>query len=272
MEHNAITSDLALTKKPSATLPDPIDQEVLEEAARAGVLYGKRKSRTNPRMKQYIYTTRNGVEVFDFPQTLEYLEKALVFLKNAVAEQKQILIVGSTPPAKQFVRELAEAHSYPYVVERWLGGTLTNYPTISKRVGYYLGLKADRAAGKFDIYTKKERVALDKNIEKMDRLFGGLEKLTSYPQVLIVINPQFHAIAVREANQRGVPVVALISSDGNPDVIQYPIPANDHARNSIQWFLGHIKKAFKEGMILRAQQQAEAEKAVASQEKARSDV
>ncbi len=244
-------------EKATAPAEQAVDPALLEAMARAGVVYGRKKSKTHPRMRPYIFTTRNGIEMFDLTQTWAALERAGAFLQTVVAKSGMILIVGTAPAAKEFVAALAAKFKLPYVVERWLGGTLTNFKTISERLQYYLKLRADRDAGRLEKYTKKERIEFDKEIKRLTTLFGGLEGMTALPQALLIVGASKHATAVREARRMKIPIVALMSTDMNPELIDYPIPGNDNARSSIAWVLGEIEKYLEKG---KAEQAAHAEK------------
>jgi small subunit ribosomal protein S2 len=224
------------------------DTAILEEMAKAGILFGRKRSRTNPKMKKYIYTNRNGLEIFDLVQTIELIEKAKNFLKTAVASGRPILFVGTTPASQAVTKAIAEKFGFPFVAERWLGGTLTNFETISKRLNYYMNLKSDQQTGKLDKYTKKERTAMDKEIERLTRLFGGLEKMTSMPSAVIVAGADAHLIAIREANRMKVPVVSLANTSAGPEMINYVIPANDNALSSIQYIFAKLGEGISEGI------------------------
>lgn len=221
---------------------------VLEEMAKAGILFGRRRMWTNPKMREFVFTNRNGVEIFDLTKTLQAIEKAGEALKTAVKTGKPILIVGTSPAAQAAVLSLAKEFSYPFVVERWLGGTLTNFSAISERLNYYLRLKSDLESGKLDKYTKKERVEMDKEIERLTKLFGGLEKMTTMPSALLVVSAAKHTIAIKEAKDTGVPVVAIANSDANPDVIDFLIPANDNSKAGIEWITQRLGKYIQEGL------------------------
>ncbi len=228
------------------------DTAVLEEMAKAGLLFGRKRSRTNPRMKKYIYTTRNGFEIIDLMQTIEKIEAAQKFLKEVVKTGRPILFAGTTPASSTVTKEVAERLNQPFVAERWLGGTLTNFETISKRLGYYMTLKADQAAGRLDKYTKKERTAMEKEITRLTRLFGGLERLSALPAVVIVVGADSHEIATREANRMKIPVIAITNTTANPDMIQYVIPANDNSKSSIAYVLAKLEEAISQGVKERA--------------------
>jgi len=220
------------------------DELLFEEMAQAGILYGRKKSKTHPRMKKFIFATRNGFEVFDLPKTLNALLKAKSFLAETIGNRGTIMLVGTGPAAKELIYNLAVKTGFPYVTERWLGGTLTNYKTLSKRVEYYKQLKSDKAAGKLDKYTKKERVLIDKKIEKMARLFGGLENLNRLPDALFIIDANRHDIAIREAKKRNIPVVVIVNSDTDPESLDYAIPANTNSKAGLAWLINQLEKTF----------------------------
>ncbi len=224
-----------------------IDPMVLEEMAKAGVLYGRKKSKTHPRMKPFIFTTRNGIEILDLSKTMQALEKAGNFLKEIAKKEGLILVVGTKPAAQELTENFAKKFSMLFVIKRWLGGTLTNFKTISKRIQYYMNLKSDRATGKLEKYTKKERVEFDKEIERLNGFFVGLERLTRLPDVLVIINANEHITAVREAKRLKIPIVAILSTDTDPELANYPIPANDNSKTSIAWILGKLEAKVEEG-------------------------
>ncbi len=225
-----------------------IDPALLDEIIKAGILYGRKKSKTHPRMKPYIFGTRNGIELIEPPKTLEALEKAGEFLKEAVKKDGTILMVGTQPSAQELIEELAKKFAFPYVVKRWLGGTLTNFATINKRLQYYMNLKADRATGKLEKYTKKERLEFDRLIAKMDGFFLGLERMPKLPGALLVVNANEHITAIREARRMKIPVVAILSTDTDPEIVEYPIPANDNSKASIAWILAKLEAKVAEGI------------------------
>lgn len=224
----------------------PANLPVLEEMAKAGLFLGHQKSKTHPRMKQFIFTTRNGMEVIDLSQTWQALETALEFLKVKIAAGGTILFAGTTPAAKAAVEDFTKKVNSPYVIERWLGGTLTNFKTMAKRVAHFKKLKIDRASGKFDKYTKKERLNIDREIAKLALHFSGVENMENLPSVVFVVDAQSHLIAVREARRMRIPVIAMINTASDPDLIDYPIPANDRSKAGIEWVLAKVEAAMEE--------------------------
>lgn len=227
------------------------EETLYQEMIKAGVLYGRKKSKTNPKMTKYIFTTRKGIEIFDLAQTVKLLDQAADFLREKIkntpsSSSPKVLVVGTQPAAKELVKNFSEKFGLIYVNERWLGGTLTNFKVISQRINYYLRTKADKETGRLDKYTKHERLKINELITKMAKVFIGLEKMTQVPEALLVIDPEEHQTAVREANRLKIPVVAIASTDANPDQIQYIVPANDNARSSLLWVFGYIEKKLGE--------------------------
>ncbi len=232
----------------------PANLPVLEEMAKLGLFLGHQKSKTHPRMKPYIFTARNKMEVIDLAQTWTALEKALEFLKSKLINGGKVLLVGTTPATKAATEEVAKKLDLPYVTERWLGGTLTNFKTLAKRIAYFKKLKTDRAAGKFDKYTKKERLNIDREIEKLTLNFSGTENMENLPSVLFVVDVPSHLIAIREAKRVGVPVIAVINTDSDPTTVDYPIPANDRSKAGVEWILSKVEAVVEEAKLAASQQ------------------
>jgi len=247
----AISYTMAITDEiiGASNLSSNSEEEIagLEELIQSGVLYGRKKSKTNPRMTSFIQMTRNGIEIFDAAKVIKVIEIASEFIKGIAQKNGKLLLVGTQPAAKELIKAMAEKFSWPYVTERWLGGTLTNFKTLSQRVNYFIKLKADRAANRLAKYTKKERLQFDREIARMEKLFGGLERLDKLPDALLIVNTVVHDTALREARRLKIPVIGLINSDGDPSLITYPIPANANARSSIKWILEKLEKAAEEG-------------------------
>ncbi len=221
------------------------DESLIQEMIKTGLLYGKAKSKTHPRMKQFIFGTRNNIEIIDLVKTAEHFKKAIEFLKSVSLKGGQILFVGTQPAAKTSIVEVAKNLNQLYVSTRWLGGTLTNFGTIGKRITYFKKLKEDLKSGALDKYTKKERVDFNREISKLTLLFSGLEAMNQLPEAVVVVSSKIQETTVREAKRMKIPVVALLSTDQNPDPIDYPIPGNDSAPMSIKWVLGKFEEALK---------------------------
>jgi small subunit ribosomal protein S2 len=251
------------------TFNKPQEDAALDEAAKAmvdaGVFYGRKRSKTNPRMKPYIAGNRNEIEIINIQQTEECLGKALAFLKEQVAKGGVVLFVGTQPPARG-IEELAREFGFPVVTRRWIGGTLTNFKIISKRIEYFKKLRTDWEKQAFEHYTKKERVGIERELGRLTELLAGLDTLSALPAVLLVIDPNVHQAAVREARLLKIPIVSLVSTDGDPDLVDYPVPGNNKSQLSINWFLGEVRKALAEGRQAFAAAKAAAEKAAAEKQ------
>ena len=231
------------------------EEALYQEMIKHGVLYGRKKSKTNPKMTKYIFVTRKGIEIFDLAQTVKSIDQAVEFLREKIKNtpsnsSPKVLVVGTQPAAKELVKNFSEKFGLIYVNERWLGGTMTNFKVISQRINYYLRTKADKETGRLDKYTKHERLKINELITKMAKVFIGLEKMTQVPEALLVVDPEEHQTAIREANRLKIPVIAVASTDANPDQIQYLIPANDNARSSLLWVFGYMEKKLSETPVL----------------------
>ncbi len=216
----------------------------------AGVFYGRKRSRTHPRMKRFILSNRNEIEIIDLAKTKELLETAQEFIRETMKKRGNILFVGTQPAAVSGVTELAKAFDLPYVTTRWLGGMMTNFRVIGKRIEHYLKLKNDWQNKAFEAYTKKERVGIERELNKLEELFFGLSNFKGLPAALIIIDPNLHMTAVREAKHLRIPVVSFVNTDSDPELVQYPVVGNNKAKMSIDWFLRHLREAFEEGKRL----------------------
>jgi small subunit ribosomal protein S2 len=227
--------------------------EASREMIEAGVFYGRKKTKTNPKMRQFVFANRGGIEIIDLQKTAEELAKAAEFIKESIKKGKDLgLVVGTEPAAESGIRALAAKFKMPFVTTRWVGGTITNYAIISKRVEHLKTTRADLASGALDRYTKKERLDIEREVKRLEMLMGGLETLSREPDFLIVVNPVTHTTAVREARRRKIPIVAFANVDADPDQIDYLVPGNDKSKSSIVWFLGNVEKAIEEGMKMKA--------------------
>ena len=232
----------------------PANLPILDEMVKAGLFLGHKKSKTHPRMKPYIFGVRNGMDIFDLTKILKGIDEATAFLKTVVAQKGVILFVGTTPAARTVVGEVAGRLHMPYVNERWLGGTLTNFRTLSKRIGYFKKQRADREAGRFAKYTKKEKLEIDREIAKLTTKFTGIETMETLPAALFVVDLAQHMIAVREAHRVGIPVIAIGNSNADPLTAQYLIPANDRSTSGLTWILTRIESAVNEARTTTTQQ------------------
>lgn len=222
-------------------------QNITEEMFQVGVHYGYSKSRRHPSTSPYIFTTKNGVDIINIEKTNELLEKTLEAVTKFATSGKTILFVGTKPEARQQIVETALALNMPYVSERWVGGSLTNFPEIKKRILKLLDLRNQKEKGELDKYTKKEKLLIDREMEDMTKNFQGLTGITKTPDAVFVIDPKKEHIAVVEAKKMNLPVIAVLNTDCNLKQVEYPIVANDASVSSITFFLTKIKEAYTKG-------------------------
>jgi len=217
----------------------------------AGVHFGHRTRRWNPKMKPYIFTERNGIHILDLQQTMARLEEAYNLVRDRVAAGGSVLFVGTKKQAQESIAEEARRCQMPYVDQRWLGGTLTNFRTIRQRIEYLHQLEQRKANGEFEQLPKKEALHLDREIAKLNRRLGGLRDMQRLPALLFVADVRREALAVKEANTLGIPVIAMVDTNCDPDPIDYAIPSNDDAIRAIKLIAGKIADAVIEGRALR---------------------
>lgn len=222
-------------------------QNIVEKMFEAGVHYGYSKSRRHPSVSNYIFTTKNGVDIINIEKTNELFEKAIEVVTKLAASGKTILFIGTKPEARQQIIETALALNMPYVGERWVGGSLTNFPEIKKRIIKLLDLRDKKEKGELDKYTKKENLLINKEMEDMTKNFQGLTGISRIPDAVFVIDPKKEHIAVTEAQKMNLPVIALLNTDCNLKQVQFPIVANDASISSITFFLTKIKEAYTNG-------------------------
>lgn len=220
----------------------------IKDMLAVGAHFGYSSSRMHPKMKPFIFTTRNNVEIFDLEKTLLKLETIKEFLKGLGVGKKTILFVGTKKEVKEPVEKTAKELNALYVTERWLGGALTNFSEIKKRIDYLNDLSQKKISGELEKYTKKERLQIEKNILKMRNYLGGLEQMKNLPSAVIVIDPVKEKVAVAEARKMKIPVVALMGNDCDPGAADYPMPANVSSLSSINYFLSEIAGAYKDGL------------------------
>src|SRR5581483_1177509 len=217
----------------------------------AGVHFGHRTRRWNPRMKPFIFTQRNGIHIIDLQQTMQRLEEAYRVVRDTVAEGGMILFVGTKKQAQETVQQEAVRCGMPYVNDRWLGGTLTNFRTIRARTDYMLRLEERQAMGELDKLPKKEALLLTRELAKLETRLGGLREMKRLPKMLFIVDTLHEQIAIREATALGIPIVALCDTNSDPFPIQYPIPANDDAIRAIKLITAKIADAVIEGKNIR---------------------
>jgi small subunit ribosomal protein S2 len=201
----------------------------------AGAHFGHRTSRWHPKMAPYIHSVKNGSHIIDLFQTLDHLNRALDFIIEINKSGKQVLMVGTKKQAKDIIHELAETTNMPYVTERWLGGMLTNAATIGERVKYLKDLEARMASGQLAAkYSKLEVQHFQEEIDSMNHLYGGIKNMTGQPAALFVVDIVHEATAIREARKLGIPIIAIVDTNADPSLVDYPIPANDDAIKTIK--------------------------------------
>ncbi len=213
-----------------------------DDMVKAGMHFGRKKTIFHPNMEPFIYTLRENIYILDLIKTADSLAKAVAFLKKSMAEAKLILFVGLTKQSADAVKKTAEAVGMPYVVERWLGGTLTNFKTIIARVKYLEDLEKKQASGELEKYTKRERMLKEREIVALRKKFDGLRKLVRVPDILFISSLKESQLPVREAKYAKVKVVGIVNTDSDPKQIAYPIPANDNSRRSVELILEAIKR------------------------------
>lgn len=216
----------------------------------SGVHFGHQTRRWNPKMRPFIYMERNGIHILDLQQTVRRLDEATDWVKNLVADGGVIVFVGTKKQAQDAIREEASRAEMPYVNERWLGGTLTNFQTIRARIRYLDELEERKERGEFEQLPKKEATRLQERLARLTRLLGGIRYLQRLPDALFVVDPDREAIAVKEANRMEIPVVAMVDTNCDPGLIAYPIPANDDAIRAIRLMTARVADAAVEGKAI----------------------
>ena len=219
----------------------------MKQLLEAGVHFGHQTRRWNPKMAEYIFTERNGIYIIDLQKTVRKLEDAYNFVRQLSMEGKSVLFVGTKKQAQDSVRDEAQRAGAYYVNARWLGGMLTNLRTIRRRIDRLNQLKAMEADGTFDMLPKKEVVKLNLEIEKLEKFLGGIKEMKQLPGALFIVDPRKERIAVAEAKKLGIPIVAIVDTNCDPDEIDYVIPGNDDAIRAVKLISGTIASAIVEG-------------------------
>lgn len=248
-------NDIALQEQAvAATVPATKE---MESMLKAGVHLGHSKSKNHPAMQPYIFGVRNTIAIIDLMKTEEKLKKAMDFISEVAARGGTVLMVGTRPGTRHALLETARATAMPYFTERWIGGTLTNYKMISKRVEQMETLEKERETGGFEKYTKKERARKDDEITRLRRFFDGLRTLKRMPDAVMVIDTTHDTTAVREARRMKIPLVALCDSNADIGLIDFPVPSNDHALPAVTYMLAKFTEAIEEGKRQHAEKKAE---------------
>ena len=216
-----------------------------------GVHFGHRTRRWNPKMKPYIFTERNGIHIIDLRQTLVALDQMYDLVRNTVAEGGSILLLGTKRQAQDNIEQQAIRCSMPYVNQRWLGGTLTNWRTIRRRIDDMVELEERRDRGEFDLLKKKEALGLTRKIAKLNHRLGGIKEMRDLPDLIFIVDVRREATAVHESNILGIPIIALVDTNCDPDLIDHIIPSNDDAIRAIKLITTKIADAVLEGMAMR---------------------
>jgi len=223
-------------------------KEKLEGMFAAGSHFGYQRGRRHPTAKPYIFGSKNRVDIIDLEKTAVLLDGAKEFVKSLAASGKQVLFVGTKPEAREAVLSVAEKLGMPYVIGRWIGGTLTNFSELKKRMERYQELLKKKEEGGLSVYTKKERGLIERELALLKENFGGLLPMKNFPGALFIVDSRAESIAVEEAGKVGIPVVSLSNSDCDLKPIAYPIVGNDSSRSSIALFVEEIGSAYKEGI------------------------
>jgi len=223
------------------------DTVTVKQLLGAGAHFGHQTSRWHPRMKKYIFTKRNGIHIIDLEQTADRLDQAYDFIRQVVTDGGYVLFVGTKKQAQEIIEEEAKRCGMYYVSQRWIGGVLTNFATIQSRIDYLVRLEDRQTRGEFARLPKKEALKLEDEIAHLNRLMGGIKEMTSLPTVLFIVDPTKEKIALAEAKRVGIPVVAMVDTNCNPDDIDYAIPANDDAVKTIRLICSKIADAVIEG-------------------------
>ena len=216
------------------------DNTTIKELLEAGAHFGHQTSRWHPRMKKYIFTKRNGIHIIDLEQTAGMLTKACQFVKEIVEDGGKILFVGTKKQAQAIVEEEAKRCGMYYVNQRWIGGTLTNFAAIQKRIDHLVKLEDQKEKGEFARLPKKEAQELTEEIADLNLSLGGIKEMTSLPAALFIVDPSKERIAIAEARRLGIPLVSMVDTNCNPDEIDAPIPANDDAIRAIKLIVGKM--------------------------------
>jgi small subunit ribosomal protein S2 len=225
-------------KKEQKFLPE--EDFNISEMIKSGVHLGKKRSASHAKMNPYVFSVKNDIQIIDLDKTAEKLSIASGFLKNTLQNGGVILFVGTRAQLKNLVKNAAISCNMPYVTERWLGGTLTNWSEISKRLNYFLDLESKKDSGKLAKYTKHEQLKLSNQLEKLSVLFNGIRTLKNIPDVVFVIDAASHIATLLEAKKLNIPVVAIADTDTDPELVNYIIPANSSSISSVKLILDKI--------------------------------
>lgn len=226
----------------------------IKDLLEAGVHFGHQTKRWNPKMKRYIFIERNGVYIIDLQKTLALLEDAVNFVGRLTQQKGTILFIGTKKQAQEVIQSAAEECGMPYIVERWFGGMLTNFTTIARQIRQLKALEKRRQDGSLErMYTKKERLKIERKHDKLQATLGGVKEMATLPDAIFVVDAKKEAIAIQEAHKLGIPSIAILDTNADPDIVDYPIPGNDDAIRSIKTITNQIKEAIltaREGQMI----------------------
>ena len=226
------------------------DSVTVKQLLEAGAHFGHQTGHWHPKMKNYIFTQRNGIHIIDLEQTVTLLNRACAFVRDLVSNGQTIMFVGTKKQAQDIIEEEAKRCGMYYVSQRWLGGMLTNFNTIQGRIDYLVRLEDKNSRGELDYMSKKDKLKVEKEMAKLNRVMGGFKEMTALPGAIFIIDPTKEKIALNEARKVGVKLVATVDTNCNPDNIDYIIPANDDAIKAIKVICSHIANAVLEGKML----------------------
>lgn len=214
----------------------------LEEMMKAGMHFGHRTNRWHPKMEPFIFTKKNGIYIINLEKTQEQLKLALEFMAKLIKEDKIVLFVGTKKQVKDSMKKMAEEIKVPHITGKWIGGLLTNFPIIKKSIKKYQDLINDRESGKLSKYTKKEQLEFDREIRRLEERVGGLVGLIKLPDAIFIWDLKEESTAVAEAKSKNIPIIAVCDTNVNPELADYPIPANDDATKTVDLILNTIKE------------------------------
>ena len=241
------------------------DAVTMREMLEAGVHFGHQTRRWNPHMRQFIFAERNGIHIIDLGQTVGLLDIALDKVRDVVSAGQTLLFVGTKRQAREIISTEAERCGMPYVTTRWLGGTMTNWSTISKRIEHFQELEQRVGTVETSDLPKKERIMLQRQLNRMQRAFGGLKQMSRLPGAVFIVDPTMDEIAVNEANRMRIPIIAMCDTNCDPDLIDFPVPSNDDAIRAIRLMTSHVSEAVLEGLAVgEVEQQLETQAAPAA--------
>jgi small subunit ribosomal protein S2 len=223
----------------------------VKQLLEAGAHFGHLTGHWHPRMKSYIFTQRNGIHIIDLEQTVVMLDRAYNYVRDLISNGQSILFVGTKKQAQDIVEDEAKRCSTYYVNQRWLGGMLTNFGTIQARIDYLVRLEDQRDKGELDYLPKKEKMKVEKQIARLNKLLGGFKEMTTVPGAIFIIDPTKEKIALAESKKVGIPIVAIVDTNCDPQGIDYPIPANDDAIKAIKLICSKIADAVLEGKMIK---------------------